>query len=103
MTILNTNLLIKVLCTYYCFKLILYILKISLLKKVGFLLIQRIPEPKKKISKKAINVWRVTDFLQNLIGLIIIGSLLFSFHYFDWVTSVGILLYIFLGILFIIM
>lgn len=66
-------------------------------------MIQRIPEPKKKISKKAINVWRVTDFLQNLIGLIIIGSLLFSFHYFDWVTWVGILLYIFLGILIIIM
>src|SRR5690625_6062737 len=66
-------------------------------------MIQRITEKKKKITKKEINVCRVTDFLQNLIGLIIIGSLLFSFHYFDWVTWVGILLYIFLGILIIIM
>src|SRR5699024_2239545 len=48
-------------------------------------------------------VWCVTVFLEDLFGLIIRGSLLFSVHYFDWVTWVGILLYIFLGILIIIM
>lgn len=66
-------------------------------------MIQKIPEPQKKISKKAINVWRVTDFIQNLIGLIIIGGLIFSFHYFNWVHWVGIILYMLLGLVVIIM
>ena len=66
-------------------------------------MIQKIPEPQKKISKKAINVWRITDLIQNLIGLIIIGSLIFSYYYFDWLSWIGIILYIFLGFMLIIM
>lgn len=66
-------------------------------------MISHIPEPKKKISKKAINVWRITDFIQNLIGLIILGSLIFSFHYFDWLNWIGVLIYILFGIAFLIM
>lgn len=61
-------------------------------------MIPQIPEPKKKISKKAINVWRITDLLQNLIGLIIIGALIFSYHHFDWINWIGIILYTLLGI-----
>lgn len=61
-------------------------------------MIPKIPEPQKKISKKAINVWRITDLLQNLIVLIIIGALIFSSHYFNWLSWIGIILYIFLGI-----
>ena len=61
-------------------------------------MIPQIPEPKKKISKKAINVWRITDLLQNLIGLIIIGALIFSYHHFDWTNWIGIILYTLLGI-----
>lgn len=66
-------------------------------------MILEIPEPKKKISKKAINVWRITDFIQNLIGLLIIGGLIFSYHHFNWITWIGIILYVFLGIIFILM
>ena len=66
-------------------------------------MISHIPEPQKKISKKAINVWRITDLIQNLIGLIIIGSLIFSFHYFNWLNWIGILLYVLLGIGFLVM
>src|SRR5699024_12548359 len=61
------------------------------------------PEPKKKIANPAIDVWRITDFIQNLIGLLIIGALIFSYRHFNWVTLIGITLYVFLGIIFIIM
>lgn len=66
-------------------------------------MIQKIPEPQKRISKKAINVWRVTDLIQNLIGLIIIGGLIFSFYYFDWINWIGIVLYVLLGFVLVIM
>ncbi len=66
-------------------------------------MIQKIPEPQKRISKKAINVWRVTDLIQNLIGLFIIGGLIFSSRYFDWVNWIDIILYILLGFILIIM
>lgn len=66
-------------------------------------MIQKIPEPQKKISKKAINVWRITDLIQNLVGLIILGGLLFSFYYFDWIDWIGIVLYVLIGIILVFM
>lgn len=54
----------------------------------------KLNEPTQSISKKAIAVWRITDFLKNSGALIILFALLFSYYKFIWFYWVGIILYV---------
>lgn len=66
-------------------------------------MIKSIQEPHTQISKKAINVWRISDLIKNLIGLMILGGILFCHYYFDWVSWIAIIIYILLGIVLLIL
>jgi|SRR5699024_772905 len=58
---------------------------------------QHIPEPTQKISPKAITVWRISSAFSAMITLIVLLSLLFASHYFDWYNWVSIVLYLLIG------
>jgi len=56
-----------------------------------------IPEPTKKISPKAITVWRTSNTLSNALTFIILITLLFLKNYYNWYNWIGIFLYIIIG------
>lgn len=63
-------------------------------------MMQQIPEPTQKISPKAITVWRIGDAFSAFITLLILFSLLFAQHYFDWYNWIGMILYLLIGYVF---
>lgn len=56
-------------------------------------------ELQKRISKKALTVWRISGVIKSLIGWGITAILLFLIHFFDWPSWIALILII-LGIIF---
>lgn len=59
---------------------------------------EEIPEPANKISKDAVKVWRISNFLGQLITILIGGSLIWVGIYFNWYQWIVIVLSILLFI-----
>lgn len=53
-----------------------------------------INEPQNRISRNAIRVWLISETIQNLIGLVIIGGLFYLDYRFSWQEWIGWLLII---------
>ncbi|GAQ18221.1 bacterial membrane flanked domain protein [Oceanobacillus picturae] len=45
--------------------------------------------PNKKLSKKAVKVWRLTETISNVISLIVLAILFYLDFYFSWVYWIG--------------
>lgn len=60
------------------------------------MVVYEISEPTKKISKNAITIWRITSTLTDLIGFIVVLTILWVSYYFDWPQWLVIMLWIFL-------
>lgn len=66
-------------------------------------MIININEPEQTISKKAITVWRIKDFFQNGITLLVLCSLLFLYYKFSWFFWVGLIIYVMIAFVFLMM
>lgn len=66
--------------------------------QIGWIRMESIYEPTSRISKQAIKVWRLSNLITDVIGIIIIGALLWAGIYFDWFQWIITILWILLGV-----
>ena len=59
---------------------------------------QNIQKPDQKISEKEASVWRISSAITHAITLLILGTVIFLHHYYEWVEWIGYVLYVFIAI-----
>lgn len=59
---------------------------------------QNIQKPDQKISEKAASVWRISSAITHAITLLILGTVIFLHHYYEWVEWIGYVVYVVVAI-----
>lgn len=54
---------------------------------------QTIQKPDQKISDKATSVWRISSAISHAITLLILGTVIFLHHYYEWVEWISYVVY----------